>query len=400
MAVSLCPAREVLRRRRGVHVRAERQRARVGGDAPRRAGRELGRVEPRTRALRHPGGTQMERDHLLQRYPRARRLRPAHDRHHGPKHRHERNPTHGPPPSPEIAHVEKRPGVSYCTPHMSTGDVWRRIVGTWRCAWQNGCVHVIAVVNRKGGVGKTTTAVNLAAALALDSRRALLVDLDPQGSAGVAVGVTASPGDGSSGMLRSKPRWRARQSPVPSLKRLGVVPADDRLVEEASMSADHRHGERLAAALVRRGSGVGCGRRRHATRPRRPRWVSVVGGGRGGDPGRGRLPRDPALQGTIESVRSIERDTGRRYAPLVLLPTFVDARRPGAVDATALMRERFGDLVSPAQIPRSSRYDSSAMAGDPVVVGAPHSAAADAYRARATTSLPGWGARRASATER
>ena len=58
-----------------------------------------------------------------------------------------------------------------------------------------------------------------------------------------------------------------------------------------------------------------------------------------------------ALQGTIESVRSIERDTGRRYAPLVLLPTFVDARRPGAVDATALMRERFGDLVSPDSDP-------------------------------------------------
>ena len=79
---------EILRRRRRIHVRAERQRARMRGDAPRRAGPDLGRVEPRTRALRHPGGMQMERDHLLQRYPRARRLRPAHDHHHGPKHRH------------------------------------------------------------------------------------------------------------------------------------------------------------------------------------------------------------------------------------------------------------------------------------------------------------------------
>jgi hypothetical protein len=44
------------------------------------------------------------------------------------------------------------------------------------------------------------------------------------------------------------------------------------------------------------------------------------------------------------------------------------------------MRERFGDLVSPAQIPRSARYDSAALAGVPVVVGAPRSSAAAAYR--------------------
>jgi chromosome partitioning protein len=83
----------------------------------------------------------------------------------------------------------------------------------------------IAIANQKGGVGKTTTAINIATAMAASGWRTLLVDLDPQGNASTGVGIDASKREMTSYDLLVDGA-RVRECIVPSgIANLDVVPA-------------------------------------------------------------------------------------------------------------------------------------------------------------------------------
>jgi len=91
--------------------------------------------------------------------------------------------------------------------------------------------RVVAIANQKGGVGKTTTAVNLSASLAAAERKTLLIDADPQGNATSGVGIDAQRLSSSlyEALLEGEPLAGARLSQV-HFANLDVVPATQDLV--------------------------------------------------------------------------------------------------------------------------------------------------------------------------
>jgi chromosome partitioning protein len=111
--------------------------------------------------------------------------------------------------------------------------------------------RIVAVVNQKGGVGKTTTAVNLAAALAAAERRVLLVDIDPQANASSGLGIGPQPLDqsiyaallGGAGLL-----GLARGTELPTLQ---IVPSGPDLYgAEVELVSETDRFDRLRHALA------------------------------------------------------------------------------------------------------------------------------------------------------
>jgi chromosome partitioning protein len=89
--------------------------------------------------------------------------------------------------------------------------------------------HVIAIANQKGGVGKTTTAISLGAALAIAERPTLLVDMDPQASSTKGLGVKPTPGSEMYSVLSGEAPIATILTPT-DLECLTVAPASRDLV--------------------------------------------------------------------------------------------------------------------------------------------------------------------------
>ena len=108
----------------------------------------------------------------------------------------------------------------------------RKVVGTRRfreAMPQPITTRIFTVANQKGGVGKTTSAVNLAAALAMGGLRTLIIDLDPQGNASTAFGIPRDEVAGVYEVITKDLPLRDVSLKVPGYPHLEVVPATQSL---------------------------------------------------------------------------------------------------------------------------------------------------------------------------
>jgi len=242
--------------------------------------------------------------------------------------------------------------------------------------------RVIAVANQKGGVGKTTTAVNLAAALALDGHSTLLVDLDPQTSASTGVG--RHPGDGSMYEVMVEGRPLPEVICGTAVERLDLAPASRDLVGAeielvAAIGREHRLFQALGAVrnrydfiLIDCPPSLGLltlNALRAADSVLVPLQCEYYA-----------LEGLTALLDTVGRVRDL---LNPQLALEGLVLTMFDGRNSLARQVHEEVRAHFGDQVFRTVVPRNVRISESPSHGMPVVTYDRASRGATAYRALA-----------------
>jgi chromosome partitioning protein len=236
---------------------------------------------------------------------------------------------------------------------------------------------VYAVANQKGGVGKTTTAINLAACLAEAGEASLVVDLDPQANATSGLGEHAN-GSSTYDLLDGAPL--ASLAKATRFANLDLVPSRPELAGAVVELARRDDGETYLARSLE------DARRRYAfvfldcPPSLGPLTVNALAAA-----DRVLVPVQAeyyALEGLSQLVRSVELVRARLNPRLVLggvLLTMVDGRTRLAAEVSEEVRRHFGELVFATAVPRSVRLAEAPSHGLPAIAYDRRSAGADAY---------------------
>jgi chromosome partitioning protein len=247
--------------------------------------------------------------------------------------------------------------------------------------------RTMVVANQKGGVGKTTTAVNLAAALALHGLRVLVIDLDPQGNASTALGIDHHADIPSVyDVLVDGTAMADVVAGVEGIERLHCVPATIDLagaeIELVSVVArESRLQKSLTAYLAGLGDGGGYDYVLIDCPPSLGLLTvnALVGGDEVLIPIQCEYYALEGLRQLLKNIDLVRAHLNPSLAVTTILLTMYDGRTRLAAQVADEVRRHFGDTVLRTAIPRSVRVSEAPSYGQTVMTYDPGSSAALSY---------------------